>query len=597
MTAAPTIATTPAGPRPEDVASLTFAAALPCVIYAAKSTEDLRGSIPAQVRDCRAAIGEVSDGQGRRIVSEHVDEGKSAYHGNRGAGLAQAKLAAVSAAAEKGAAEIWVQHSDRLARGDGLTADHLAEIFFAMRRAGVRLRSVQDDSNLEDVIRVALIGERNSEDSRRKSEAVISGKRRQLQRGERMGGPVPDGYLRVVRGDGARVWSDYELDPERAPIIARAFALAAENMGDPSVARTLNREGYRTKSGKPWRRRRVQDLLTNPHYAGRVARFRGTQLEEIADGRHPALVTTELFDRLQAQRRGRDRAAGSARAPGRPSSRFVLSRLARCARCREQMFAITSTYRRKDGTKARHYVCPARQDSTGGCDQPKIDAEALDAVLVTRLPGLFLDFERWREGLVSSHTPQAKALGHQHDQIRGELEKIERRAIKLRERWVSAIDDGDDAIERIALDAMTALERQAQQAASRLADLEAELADHAATDPLDDALDVFADLARAAAGEANCGTVVEVNAGLRELFACFWLDTLPSGVTILPELHQHVQAVFMLDPAAGHGRILNLQVDRSDPLDAIGEGIGPSFSTVVAHRHSRRGRAPLIGRG
>jgi hypothetical protein len=41
---------------------------------------------------------------------------------------------------------LWVQHSDRLARGDGLAADHLAEVFFEMRRAGVSLRSVQDDA-------------------------------------------------------------------------------------------------------------------------------------------------------------------------------------------------------------------------------------------------------------------------------------------------------------------------------------------------------------------------------------------------------------------------------------------------------------------
>ena len=67
-----------------------------------------------------------------------------------------------------------------------------------MRRQGVRLRSVQDDSNLEDVIRVALIGERNTEDSRRKSEAVKAGKRRQFDKADRLGGPVPDGYTAKV---------------------------------------------------------------------------------------------------------------------------------------------------------------------------------------------------------------------------------------------------------------------------------------------------------------------------------------------------------------------------------------------------------------
>src|SRR5215218_9433706 len=166
-------------------------AALACVVYAAKSTEDVRGSIATQLADCRSTLDQLRDGRVRHVAGEHHDERKSAYRGNRGRGLAAAKQQAVSLAARAGEAELWVQHSDRLARGDGLAADHLAEVFFAMRRSGVRLRSVQDDAHLEDIIRVALIGERNTEDSRRKSEAVRAGKRRQLERGQRLGGPVP----------------------------------------------------------------------------------------------------------------------------------------------------------------------------------------------------------------------------------------------------------------------------------------------------------------------------------------------------------------------------------------------------------------------
>jgi hypothetical protein len=71
------------------------------------------------------------------VVAEYSDEAASAFKGNRGAGLTAAKDAAITAGAE-----LWVQRSDRLARGDGITADHLAEVWFALRRHGVRLRSV-----------------------------------------------------------------------------------------------------------------------------------------------------------------------------------------------------------------------------------------------------------------------------------------------------------------------------------------------------------------------------------------------------------------------------------------------------------------------
>src|SRR4029453_18557471 len=107
--------------------------------------------------------------------------------------LSDPKDHALRLAAEHGACHLWVQHSDRLARGDGITADHLAEVWFALRRHGVRLRSVQDDGHLEGAIRVVLIGERNHEDSARKSAATRSGKRRRFDAG-RSTGPLHDGY-------------------------------------------------------------------------------------------------------------------------------------------------------------------------------------------------------------------------------------------------------------------------------------------------------------------------------------------------------------------------------------------------------------------
>jgi DNA invertase Pin-like site-specific DNA recombinase len=162
---------------------------------------------------------------------------------------------------------------------------HVGELYFLMARHNVRLRSVQDDSNLEDVLRAVLIGERNTEDSRRKSEAVKAGKRRQFERGYWSGGPAPDGYTveRTVNEDGS-VSRRLLIDLERAEVIRLIFSLAKAGHGDPTIARRLNEAGKRTKphrvrSGRNagtkiapggWTRRRVQDTLTNPIYAGAV---------------------------------------------------------------------------------------------------------------------------------------------------------------------------------------------------------------------------------------------------------------------------------------------------------------------------------------
>ena len=96
--------------------STTNASVPPAVLYAAKSTEDKRGSIPGQLKATRAN----AESEGRRVLGEgYQDEGFSAYSGNRGPGLEQAKQAAITAATEHGEAELWVQHSDRIARGAG----------------------------------------------------------------------------------------------------------------------------------------------------------------------------------------------------------------------------------------------------------------------------------------------------------------------------------------------------------------------------------------------------------------------------------------------------------------------------------------------
>ncbi len=87
-----------------------------CVIYAAKSTLDVRGSIPTQISDCRVAIDRLG---GRTILGEYVDEAVSGFSRSRGPGLESVMEHAARIGLGAWQAELWVQHSDRLARGDG----------------------------------------------------------------------------------------------------------------------------------------------------------------------------------------------------------------------------------------------------------------------------------------------------------------------------------------------------------------------------------------------------------------------------------------------------------------------------------------------
>src|SRR5207247_8358844 len=90
------------------------------ILYAAKSTEDPRGSVARQLAEARAWAEE----NGWIVVAEYDDIKASGYSADRGEKLALAQAHAEQLAAEYGPGRVMlvVQHSDRFARGDGKKA-------------------------------------------------------------------------------------------------------------------------------------------------------------------------------------------------------------------------------------------------------------------------------------------------------------------------------------------------------------------------------------------------------------------------------------------------------------------------------------------
>ncbi len=184
-----------------------------CVLYAAKSTEDRRGSIPDQLNDCRRAPGDSAD---RLIVAEYSDEAFSAYSGDRGPGLVDAMRHVEELAREHGTAELWAQHSDRLARGDGRIARHAVEVALWALKRNIRVRTIQDPDTFRDLLYAVVTGQRNHEDSRRKGLALAAGRRRAVERGEYTG-HTADGYKVTVTIENNQVMRRLEIDEDRRP--------------------------------------------------------------------------------------------------------------------------------------------------------------------------------------------------------------------------------------------------------------------------------------------------------------------------------------------------------------------------------------------
>jgi site-specific DNA recombinase len=214
-----------------------------------------------------------------------------------------------------------------------------------------------------DLIRAAIEGERSHDESARKTQSVRAGKRRRAERGEHLGGPLPDGYRVAERwvDERGKLHRRIELDPDRAATVRAILAQALEGTPDAQLARNLNARGVTTRRGRAWTRRTVQSLILNPFYAGKV-RYEGT----LYDGNHPRLIEPADCERLVAARGERDLGRGR-HVKGRPARLHLLQRLAICPGCNRRIVSFTSPYQRKDGTKQRTYRCPSYAESNDSC--------------------------------------------------------------------------------------------------------------------------------------------------------------------------------------------------------------------------------------
>lgn len=318
----------------------------PAVIYAAKSTQDRHESIATQLEEGR----ELCDENGWTVVGEFQDEGFSAYSGNRGPGLEDAKARAAKAAAEFDTTAMLVaQAHDRFARGAGDrpgAPQSLGEIWHEMRRLNVWLRTVEDDEELRDEASVAAIGRRAHIDSARKSKSVKKGMRRRAKRGLFNGRFPPYGYRRV---DGLLM-----VVASEAEIVRRIFREYVAGRSQQAIARGLNGDDVPTQQGRQWYQGSVRAILVNPTYRGKIPHG-----DDEYDGQHEAIVDDELWAKAQQLREANARTTGHGRGR-RPKGRhlFVKGHL-KCGACGSSMDAVTKPNRANPDYEV--YACSGRK--------------------------------------------------------------------------------------------------------------------------------------------------------------------------------------------------------------------------------------------
>jgi site-specific DNA recombinase len=520
---------------------------VPAVLYAAKSTEDKHGSIPDQLARGRA----LAEREGWLIAGEFKDESFSAYSRNRGPDLEKAKAKAIALAERHGEAVLVALHSDRVARGAGDepgAADHLVEVVAQLRRNGVRLRTVEDDFFADDrigLLMAAVMGQRNTEDSRRKAESVQAGMKRRAERGE-FSGPRPYGYVYAANGSGL------VPHPPEAEIVRRVFAEYVAGRSLSAIARGLHDDGIPTQRGSLWRQSTVSGIVRNSVYVGRLT-YRGAALPAT----HEPIIDADAWNRAaqlvasKPTKRGR---------PPKEKRHLFTGGFLRCGNCGEAMVPRT-----RPRSAYEFYECHGRK--LFNCPTGAIRRADIDTAVLAHFESIALDVDATRQALAAAldrRTAEAQALLQAAEH---EAQEAVDRLTRVKRDYTSGELTAAEWRELRA-----ELAPEAEAAAAEAERLRVQAAEAAEAGSIKDAeavvLEQLAEIRAAVAGNVEQPANTDgLRAVLRRLFSRFTLHTNPPR-----EAHvELIDSGFWIEPIVNEQAIAgydeNMQpVLRREPL-------------------------------
>lgn len=214
---------------------------------------------------------------------------------------------------------------------------------------------------------------------------------KQRARSGKWNGGIMLGYESVAADDGKE--KALAVVPKEAALVRKIFELYASGRGLKSIANQLNHEGHKTKRGGAFSAVAIGDILRNPVYVGKIRynrredwnskRRRQTSELIIAEGQHEAIISDELWSRVQALYDSK-----SGRTPRTFDGSYPLTGLLRCPECGAGMVAARSITTRKSGKKVviRYYYCGNfRNKGSAVCHSNSIRADEAESFVFGKL--------------------------------------------------------------------------------------------------------------------------------------------------------------------------------------------------------------------
>lgn len=243
-------------------------------------------------------------------------------------------------------------------------------------------------------------------------------------------GRAPIGYVNIRERFEGREVRAVIFDPERAPFVKLAFELYAT--GDYSLrdlTEELTDRGLRTRPGRypasPISDSKLNTLLRDPYYLG-IVTYKGVQYP----GRHEALISQELFDRVQEVL-----TAHAVSGERRRVHHHYLKGSVWCGRChrhgRISRLIVTKAVGRR-GTEYFYFKCRGNQE--GFCDLPHLPIPYVEDEVMRHWHSERLEdgFITTLEGSMATTLAELQTSARLlHDQLTTELAKLDRQEENL----------------------------------------------------------------------------------------------------------------------------------------------------------------------
>jgi len=357
---------------------------LKAAAYARYSSDNQREeSIEAQLR----AIREYCQKNDIQLVKIYTDEAKSATTDDRPGFLQMIQDSAMGLFSA-----VIVHKLDRFSR------DRYDSAFYKrqLRKNGVRLISVLEhlDDSPESIILESVLEGMAEYYSRNLARETMKGMKETALKCKHTGGIPPLGF--DVGPD-----KTYVINETEAEAIRLIFNMYADGHGYGAIIDTLNSKGYKTKRGNTFGKNSIHELLTNEKYIGTFVFNKASKMfngkrnshrlkpdDEIIriPGGCPAIISNELWERVQARLKANKRASGAYSA----KIVYLLSGRIFCGSCGGAMVGNRAKMGRNK-TEYAYYGCSNRKTKRT-CDMKAVNKAFIEEKVLDALyENLFAD--------------------------------------------------------------------------------------------------------------------------------------------------------------------------------------------------------------